>query len=72
MTQKPVKSWVPLIDRLERDAKRLRENFQASLHFIKEIKEALVSQFNAKDNQFRSFERGVEGQFELFRDKLEE
>ena len=28
---------------------------------IKEIKEALVSQFNAKNHQFRLYERGVEG-----------
>ena len=39
---------------------------------VKEIKDALVSQFHAKDQQFKSFERGVEGQFELFKDKLEE
>ena len=39
---------------------------------VKEIKEALVSQFNAKSAEFTNYERGVEGQFELFRDKLEQ
>ena len=39
---------------------------------IKEIKDSVRSLFTAKDNLYTNYVRGVEGQFELFRDKLEE
>ena len=39
---------------------------------LKEIKESVTSLFKAKDDQYNNFVRGIEGQFELFKDKLQE